>query len=318
MAATPIQNPGQANNAGDRLALFLKVFSGEVLTAFERATVTANRHIVRSISSGKSAQFPVMGRAKAKYLAPGNSLDDQREAIPHNEKVIVIDGLLTADCLITDLDDAMNHYDARAEYSRQLGESLAIAADGAVLAEATSVSQLAENLPGLGAGGTLELATSTAIVGASETVGKEILNALAAARMRLTKNYVPNADRYFFCTPEAYASILAALMPQAASYQAIIDPTTGTLRNVHGFEIIEVPHFEAGGADGKHAFPSALAGKVAGIVMHRSAVGTVKLKDLALERARRAEYQADQIIAKYAMGHGGLRPEAALVIAAKA
>ena len=42
-----------------------------------------------------------------------------------------------------------------------------------------------------------------------------------------------------------------------------------------------------------------------------SAVGTVKLRDLALERARRANFQADQIIAKYAMGHGGLRPEAA-------
>lgn len=317
MPAT-IQNPGQANNAGDRLALFLKVFSGEVLTAYERATVTAARHVVRSIANGKSAQFPVMGRAKAKYLAPGNSLDDQRTAIPHNEKVIVIDGLLTADCLITDLDDAMNHYDARAEYSRQLGESLAIAADGAVLANAASIALQTENLPGLGAGGQLELATQTAIVGASETVGKEILNSLAAARMRLTKNYVPNSDRYFFCTPEAYASILAALMPQAASYQAIIDPTTGTLRNVHGFEIIEVPHFEAGGADGKHPFPEALAGKVAGIVMHRSAVGTVKLKDLALERARRAEYQADQIIAKYAMGHGGLRPEASIVITAKA
>ena len=31
---------------------------------------------------------------------------------------------------------------------------------------------------------------------------------------------------------------------------------------------------------------------------------------IAMERARRTEYQADQIVAKYAMGHGGLRPEA--------
>ena len=29
-----------------------------------------------------------------------------------------------------------------------------------------------------------------------------------------------------------------------------------------------------------------------------------------MEHARRPEYQADQIIAKYACGHGGLRPEA--------
>lgn len=31
---------------------------------------------------------------------------------------------------------------------------------------------------------------------------------------------------------------------------------------------------------------------------------------MSLERARRPEYQADQIIAKMAVGVGGLRPEA--------
>lgn len=312
--ATPVQNPGQVNNAGDRLALFLKMFSGEVLAAFKRVSKTTGRHQVRTIGSGKSAQFPVMGRTAGKYLAPGNSLDDQRSAIPHNEKLITIDGLLTADVLITDIDDAMNHYDVRGEYSTQLGEALAIAADGAVLAEAANLSTAPETLAGLGAGGTVELATAATISIANEAVGKEILQALAGARMRLTKNYVPDADRYFFCTPEAYSCVLAALMPQSSNYQAIIDIETGNLRNVHGFEIIEVPHFESGGADGAHAFPAGLVGKVAGIAMHRSAVGTVQLKSLGLERARRPEYQADQIIAKYAMGHGGLRPEAAVTV----
>ena len=47
------------------------------------------------------------------------------------------------------------------------------------------------------------------------------------------------------------------------------------------------------------------------MLAHRSAVGVVKLKDMSLERARRPEYQADQIIAKNAVGVGGLRPEAA-------
>lgn len=317
MASTTTQAPGQVNNTGDRLALFLKVFAGEVLTAFTRLNKTMNRHIVRTIQSGKSAQFPVMGRTAGKYLAPGNSLDDQRTKIPHNEKVIAIDGLLTADVLITDIDDAMNHYDVRSEYSAQLGEALAIAADGAVLAEAAGLATATENLPGLGAGGTLMLASKTSIAVSDAATGNEILQSLASARMRLTKNYVPDSERYFFCTPEAYSAILVALMPQAANYQAIVDPTTGNLKNIHGFEIIEVPHFETGGADGRHAFPLALAGKVAGIAMHRSAVGTVKLKDLALERARRTEYQADQIVSKYAMGHGALRPEACVVITVK-
>ncbi|BAJ51827.1 major head protein [Ralstonia phage RSB2] len=312
--ATTVQNPGQVNNAGDRLALFLKMFAGEVLTAFARTAKTMDKHISRTIQSGKSAQFPVLGRTTAAYLAAGTSLDDQRVAIPHNEKVIVIDGLLTADVLITDIDDAMNHYDVRGEYSKQLGEALALTADGSNLAELATLASAAENLPGLGAGSIVELATATSVTVASPTVGQEILSALATARMTLGKKYVPSGDRVFYVTPEAYSCILTALMPQAANYQAIVDPETGNLKNIHGFEIIEVPHFELGGVGGKHTFPAGLAGKMVGIAAHRSAIGTVKLKDLALERARRPEYQADQIIAKYAMGHGGLRPEAVVAI----
>ena len=100
-------------------------------------------------------------------------------------------------------------------------------------------------------------------------------------------------------------------MPDSANYQALFDPNSGKLQTICGFEVIEVPHLINDGVAGKHTLNAKYtAAKLQGIVFHRSAVGTVKLKDLAMERARRAEYQADQIIAKYAMGHGGLRPEA--------
>ncbi|CAK1344590.1 major head protein [Klebsiella phage vB_Kpn_K10PH82C1] len=321
-------NQGKGQSASDALALFLKVFGGEVLTAFARTSVTMSRHMVRSISSGKSAQFPVLGRTKAAYLQPGESLDDKRKDIKHTEKVINIDGLLTADVLIYDIEDAMNHYDVRSEYTAQLGESLAMAADGAVLAEIANLVNLLsdsnENIAGLGAPSVLTLPTITAATSVTdvETYGQEIIAMLTQARAKLTKNYVPAADRTFYTTPEAYSAILAALMPKAANYQALIDPERGSIRNVMGFEVVEVPHLVAGGAgDGredattnqKHAFPTTgnvNTDNVVGVFQHRSSVGTVKLKDLALERARRAEYQADQIIAKYAMGHGGLRPEA--------
>lgn len=39
--------------------LFLKVFSGEVITAFEENTVTLDKHTVRTIASGKSAQLEI-------------------------------------------------------------------------------------------------------------------------------------------------------------------------------------------------------------------------------------------------------------------
>lgn len=43
---------GQINQAGDERALFLKVFGGEVLTAFAESNVFGSRHLVRTISNG--------------------------------------------------------------------------------------------------------------------------------------------------------------------------------------------------------------------------------------------------------------------------
>lgn len=320
--AAGISNPGQKLSAGERDALFMKVFSGEVLTAFARNTVMMSRHQVRTIDHGKSASFAVMGRTRAKYLAPGNSLDDQRKKFEHSEKVIAIDGLLTADCLITDIDDAMNHYDVRVEYSRQLGEALAQSADCAIINELANMAAkdatVPENIPdnGVGAekvqgtGKAFEFETGLAI-SQSADYGNKIIEGLLAARAAFTKNYVPMGDRYCLLTPEGYSALIKALMPDSANYQALFDPNSGKLQTICGFEVIEVPHLLNDGVDGKHTLNTKFtAAKLQGIVFHRSAVGTVKLKDLAMERARRAEYQADQIIAKYAMGHGGLRPEA--------
>lgn len=47
-----ISNPGQNLSAGDRDALFMKMFSGEVLTAFARTSVMMSRHVVRTIPHG--------------------------------------------------------------------------------------------------------------------------------------------------------------------------------------------------------------------------------------------------------------------------
>ena len=323
LAATGISNPGQKLSAGDRDALFMKVFSGEVLTAFARNTVMMSRHQVRTIDHGKSASFAVMGRTRAKYLAPGNSLDDQRKKFEHSEKIIAIDGLLTADCLITDIDDAMNHYDVRVEYSRQLGEALAQSADCAIINELANMAakeapEAAENIPENGAGADKVQGTGKAFefetglaISQSADYGNKIIEGLLAARAAFTKNYVPMGDRYCLLTPEGYSALIKALMPDSANYQALFDPNSGKLQTICGFEVIEAPHLLNDGVDGKHTLSTKYtAAGLQGIVFHRSAVGTVKLKDLAMERARRAEYQADQIIAKYAMGHGGLRPEA--------
>lgn len=317
---------GAGKTGDDKLGIFLKVFAGEVLTAFTRRSVTIGKVQTRTIKHGKSASFPVMGRTKGYYLAVGENLDDKRKDIKHSEKVIVIDGLLVSDVLISDLWEAMNHYDVRAEYTAQMGEALALSTDGAHFAECAILCNVtgaeAENIVGLGKPTVLELNNVNDEGSAAQ--GNDMIMQLTKLRAAFTNNYVPPSDRYVFTTPEVYSAILYALSPVAANWPALIDIETGNIRNVVGFEIIEVPHLTIGGsgddhdgANQKHAFPA--TGKVTvenvrALAWHKSAIGHLKLRDMAIERGRRINYQGDQIVAKMAVGHGGLRPEAAAAI----
>jgi len=319
---TNYQQQGAKQNTGDQLALFLKVFSGEVLTAFTRASKVMNNHMIKTIDSGKSTSFPVMGRGKAHYLPAGSNLDDLREAIPHNEVVINIDGLLTSDVLITDIFEAMNHYDVRGEYAKQLGEALAIAADGATVAEIAKLNT--ENITGLGKGIVVEK-TITGGAGINYETGKAVIDGLLEMKAKWTTQYVPEEERFAYITPEVESAIITSKDAINRDYGAVASIVDGNIDKLCGFKIIAVPHLKAGGADKTgmlgtapegHEFPTDYAGALA-VCAHRTAVATVKLKDLQLEHARRPELQADMIIAKNAVGHGGLRPEASGIILAK-
>ena len=322
---TNYQQQGAKQNTGDQLALFLKVFGGEVLTAFTRASKVMNNHMIKTIDSGKSTSFPVMGRGKAHYLPAGSNLDDLREAIPHNEVVINIDGLLTSDVLITDIFEAMNHYDVRDEYAKQLGEALAIAADGATVAEiAKLVKANTENITGLGKGIVVEK-TITGGAGINYETGKAVIDGLLEMKAKWTTQYVPEEERFAYITPEVESAIITSKDAINRDYGAVASIVDGNIDKLCGFKIIAVPHLKAGGADKTgmlgtspegHEFPTDYAGALA-VCAHRTAVATVNLKDLQLEHARRPELQADMIIAKNALGHGGLRPEASGIILAK-
>lgn len=322
---TNYQQQGAKQNAGDQLALFLKVFGGEVLTAFTRASKVMNNHMIKTIDSGKSTSFPVMGRGKAHYLPAGSNLDDLREAIPHNEVVINIDGLLTSDVLITDIFEAMNHYDVRGEYAKQLGEALAIAADGATVAEiAKLVKANTENITGLGKGVVVEK-TLTGGAGINYETGKAVIDGLLEMKAKWTTQYVPEEERFAYITPEVESAIITSKDAINRDYGAVASIVDGNIDKLCGFKIIAVPHLKAGGANKTgmlgtapegHVFPTEYT-KALAVCAHRTAVATVKLKDLQLEYARRPELQADMIIAKNAVGHGGLRPEASGIILAK-
>ena len=320
MIANPMANRGVATTDADKLTLALKTFAGETLTAFQQSSVTHGHVLERSIASGKSAQFPVFGRTKAHYLKAGQSLDDKRENIQQSERVIHLDGLLTADTLIFDLDEFIAHYDFRSPYAKELGNALALSYDASVLAEcAKEALNATENVAGNGKGGVIERSIAGG-AGINRDTGNAIYDILLEAKAKMANNYVPAGDRYAYLTPEFHSALASALEYLNRDYGAGGSITEGNVIRLAGFDVIECPHITRGGDDNAnviqgdgHIFPAAYADKNPIVICHKTAAGVLKLKDLAMEQARRAEYQADQIIAKMAVGMGGLRPESAFL-----
>lgn len=314
MSNATISDIGKVNNTGTADALFLKQFSGEVLTSFEQTSVTADKHMIRTIASGKSAQFPVMGRSSASYHTPGNEITGT--ALNHAEKVITINDLLISNHFIANIQEAKNHYDIRSVYSSEMGRALAFQMDKHVLQTMLQAAASSANVGDTGYEAGTIITDADANTNATSLIGS-IFDAAEA----LDDGYVPSEGRFCFLKPEQYYLLANATNAINVDFSGRGSIAEGTIPQLAGINLIKTPHLpttnitgtgvDAGGAGGAQAVDAA---NTVAIIAHTSAVGTVKLMDLAVESEYDIRRQGTLMVAKYAMGHGVLRPEAAVQI----
>jgi hypothetical protein len=331
MANTTPSRLGQINGANDAQALFLKVFSGEILTTFEEMNVMKGLHTIRTISNGKSAQFPVTGIATAKYHTAGENIADAGNSylstVKHAEKVITIDDVLLASTFIANIDELKNHYDVRSIYAKELGKALAKRFDVATMKTLVAAARSATTITGGKAG--------IAIDGgeAADFSAAVIQEKLFEAAQKLDENDIPNdGQRYAILKPGDYYKLLQSGEDVInRDFGGRGDVATGALPMVAGLRIFKSNHLSdvavaeaSQDQDDDSARNDVFGGSGTGyngdlsktfiIGGHPSAVGTVKLLDLATESDYKLELQGTLFVAKYAMGHGVLRPEAAFEI----
>jgi len=303
----------QVNSAGANDALFLKVFSNEVLASFLKENKMLGMTTVRTISSGKSAQFPVTGTVSASYHTAGNEITGQ--AIKHNEKVINIDNMLLADAFVAEIDELRNHYDVRSEYAKQLGQALANTTDKYLLSLAILASQASANITG-GVGG-YSITDADANTNADSLIGS-----IFEAIQRLDENNVPSSDRFIVVAPDQYYQLanVDKLVNRDFSDQAG-DFAKGTVMSIGGVPVIK-------SNTGTSVYNTDLSASISGAnntyngdftnyyatVFHKSAIGTVKLKDMVMEATYDPRRLGTLMTARMAMGHGILRPESAVSI----
>lgn len=320
--ASPVKF-GNANSGSTRDdALFLKVFAGEVITSFERASKTAGADMVRSISNGKSASFPVMGRIGAEYHAVGAEI--LGDAVNSAEKVITINDLLISSVFVSNIEEAKNHWDVRSAYSTEMGRALSFQKDKHILQTIGQATLASANVTG---GDATTNITNTGIASSTDaTAANAMIDAIFAAAKELDANYVPSEGRKCFMRLEEYYKLANATNAVNVDFSGGANGglASGKVLRIAGIELVPVPHFvsgnvtattEKGSATNGGSFPQAvnLTNFVA-LVSHPSAVGTVKLMDLAVEKEYDIRRQGTLMVAKYSMGHGVLRPEAAVGI----
>mgnify|MGYP003114813585 CR=1 FL=1 len=352
---TPSRVGLNSKSTGDgNQALFLKKFSGEILTTFEEKNIMKPLHTIRTISDGKSAQFPVTGVAAAQYHTVGESIASNGlttaggylSDIAKSEKIISIDKVLLASSFLANIDDVMNHYDIRSVYANELGNALANRFDTAVLKTFIGAARSAANLTAGNGGDRLDvgqdkfLSDASYVAGedtdaAGDPTGAELITALFSSAQKLDENDVPSDGRFCVIRPEEYYKLItggastginvanSALNADVGGQGSVAQGIIPQIAGINIFKSNHVPSTNLSGVatgDGAAVNDPFGAGNgyngdfqnTLGIVGHSAAVGTVKLLDLATESEYQIERQGTLFVAKYAMGHGILRPECAI------
>jgi hypothetical protein len=269
---------GLVNNSGtDTEALFLKIFSGEIVTTFEKANIMMPLHRVRTIQSGKSAIFPVTGTANAGYHTPGESVLSQgvnttaafggttnpgtnvnQITVPvdssaqtskylnkfkHNERTVFIDDILVSSTFVADIDEMKNHYDVRSIYSTEIGRSLAYIADKNLIrtviggARATTDRFAGSDAAYLGA--KIPCGTTTYTL-----TSASILAGFANAAQKMDERNVPNDERFAVVTPQVYYTLLGG---NSDAINRDFSPdngsiATGQIASAYGIRIMKSNH----------------------------------------------------------------------------
>lgn len=309
MANATVLSIGQVNGGGATDAMFLKVFSGEVMAAFETASVTRDKHFVRTIASGKSAAFPATWKVTAGYHTPGTEIVGQTSNVA--ERVITIDDLLLASVFIPNVDEAKNHFDYRGIYSNECGVALGTNWDKNILQVMVLAARASATVTGAYGGTSL-----TSLTTLYKTSASDLVAGITAAAQAMDEKDIPaSSPRFTYVKPAQY--YLLAATPNTLLVNGDYTKDNGDLsrtqiRRVANTQLVMTNNLPTTNiASGPTAYQGDFT-KTAFVTTTADAVGTLKMLDLQSEMAYDIRRQGTLMVAKYLMGHGILRPECAV------
>lgn len=336
---------GVSTTEANRRELFLKLFAGQVLNAFEDPTVNLMDSLVRqfSISGGKTLQIPATGYVQGAYHLPGKEI--QGQSPQQSERTINVDDLLYVPLFFPSIYDALSHYQVRGEYAKKAGYTLAKAKNNAQIVEVLKAARSAATIPGVTNGGSQILSDKFQVgTGGAADVNEAaltIFEALFQAAEIMDQKLIPTEDRHCMLRPREYYTLVRAIQSNGFSLankffmETTSSINTGKLPTIAGFQmhksnLLPKTNMTETGDPSGSGTPGTLAvlpihsahaldcTKTMGMIWHPEASATVTLMGLQVKTDYMLKNLGDLLVAYFVLGHGVVRPECSIELSLNA
>ena len=322
---------GAAAQDGYR-ALFLKLGSAEVLSAFEEYCVFKGKTKERNIRGGKSMAFPITGKQSAAYHQPGTEITGgTNDPSDLNERVLTLDSLMIADAAIAQVDELMAYWPARQEITRELGRALAYEYDKRVAriiyaAANNSTEPLAKAINTGRVGATVTLGSDYTGAGATrQAKGDALVNAIFDARIAMEQKDVPTDNLYAVFGPDDFYAITMSSRAINTDFNGG-NGSNGTIADGRTLRVAGIPIYSSNhvtqpaytlvAGDCNAEYQQDLSNNK-GLVFHKDCAGVLTLLSPALQVTSgdwNVSHQSTLMVARQNIGMGVLRAECAVSI----
>lgn len=341
MATTNLIRFGQnlANASPTPSDMWLPVYGGEVLAAFEEFNQFINKVNYKSISSGTTMKFPATWKIGSEYHEAGTELLGL-DVETKEYSISLDDRPLVAHFEVDDIDTAMSHFDIRGELAAETGRELARQMDRKIAALLINAART-----------TADSGTNSFPIGGNtyygakadfdesdwglEQNGGQLVEAIGAISQQMDQLDIPTTERCAVVNVPLYYALRKLGLPYYSGGMVNLDKQALWGRNDTGaagpriqdgqgyqtpIDVLGVPVYCSNHIPNSNITtgPTKYRGdfsKTGGIVFHKSAIAVLQMMGIQSEKFRDVRRQSDFMVSKMLMGGGALRPYAAFEIA---
>lgn len=319
--------------------MWLPVYGGEVITAFQEYNQFLDKVNYKTITSGTTMKFPATWKIGSEYHEAGTELLGL-DVETKEYSISLDDRPLVAHFEVDDIDTAMSHFDVRNELASEVGRELARQMDRKIAALLINAARVSA-----------DTGTNSFPIGGNQYYGAQadfdesnwgleqnaaqLIEAIGGICQAMDEKDVPVSDRVAVVNVPLYYALRKLGLPYYSGSVVNLDKQALWGRNDTGaagpkiqdsqgyqapIDVLGVPVYCSNHIPSTNITtgPSKYQGnftKTGGVVFHKSAIAVLQMMGVQSEKFRDVRRQSDFMVSKMLMGGGALRPYCAYEIA---